>query len=103
MIKINIAPKDRKHLDFEIWEKEALKDPKLKAEYDRLEPEFAVIRAMIEARIKRNLTQAGLAERLGTTQSAISRLEKGNISPTVSFLQKLADALDSRLDIRFLQ
>jgi len=99
----SILPKDRKHLDFEVWEKEALKDPKLKAEYDRLEPEFAVIRAMIEARIKRNLTQAGLAEKLGTTQSAISRLEKGNISPTVSFLQKLADALDSRLDIRFLQ
>ena len=99
----NILPKDRKHLDFEVWEKEALKDPKLKAEYDRLEPEVAVIRAMVEARIKRNLTQAGLAEKLGTTQSAISRLEKGNISPTISFLQKLADALDSRLDIRFLQ
>lgn len=99
----NILPKNRKHLDFEVWEKEALKNPRLKAEYDRLEPEFAVIRAMIETRVKRNLTQAELAERLGTTQSAISRLEKGNISPTVSFLQKLADALDSRLDIRFLQ
>ncbi|OGM76904.1 transcriptional regulator [Candidatus Woesebacteria bacterium RIFOXYA1_FULL_40_18] len=99
----NILPKDRKHLDFDTWEKEALKDPKLRAEYDRLEPEFAVIQAMIDARIKKDLTQKELAEKLGTTQSAISRLEKGNVSPTVAFLKRLADALDSRLDIRFLR
>ena len=98
----NILPKDRKHLDFDIWEKEALKDPKLKAEYDRLEPEFAVIHAMIDARIRKDLTQKELAEKLGTTQSAISRLEGGNVNPTIGFLKKLAEALDSRLDIRFL-
>lgn len=98
----NILPKDRKHLDFDKWEQEALKNPKLKAEYDKLEPEFAVISAMIEARVKKGLTQKDLAEKIGTTQSAISRLEKGNGNPTVSFLKKLADALDSNLDIRFL-
>jgi len=58
---------------------------------------------MIDARIKKDLTQKELAEKLGTTQSAISRLEKGNVSPTVAFLKRLADALDSRLDIRFLR
>lgn len=99
----NIPPEKRKHLDFEVWEKEALKDPKLKAEYDKLEPEFAVLSAILDARMKKGLTQAKLAEKMGTTQSAISRLEKGNISPTVDFLKKLADATDSRLDIRFLQ
>lgn len=99
---INIPPEKRKHLDFEIWEKEALKDPKLKAEYDKLEPEFAVLSAIIEARMKKGLTQATLAQKMGTTQSAISRLEKGNVSPTVDFLKKLADATGSRLDIRFL-
>ena len=48
-----IKPKDRKHLDFAVWEKEALKDPALKAEYERQQPEFALIRA----RIEKDLTQ----------------------------------------------
>lgn len=100
---LNIPPEKRQHLDFEVWEKEALKYPLLKAEYDRQQPEFAVIQALIDARIKKSLTQKQLAKKMGTTQSAISRLEKGNVSPTVDFLKKLAEATDSRLDIRFLQ
>lgn len=99
----NIPSEKRKHLDFKVWENKMLKNPKFKAEYDKLEPEFAVISAMIEARTKHDLTQKELAEKMGTTQSAISRLEKGNISPTVDFLKKLAEATDSKLDIRFLQ
>ena len=100
---LNIPPEKRQHLDFEVWMKEMLKNPKFKEEYDKLEPEFAVIQALIDARIKKSLTQKQLAKRMGTTQSAISRLEKGNVSPTVDFLKKLADATDTRLDIRFLQ
>jgi ribosome-binding protein aMBF1 (putative translation factor) len=99
----NIPPEKRKHLDFDIFLKESLKDPLIKAEFDRQQPEFAVIQAMIDARVKKSLTQKQLAEKMGTTQSAISRLEKGNVSPTVDFLKKLAEATDSRLDIRFLQ
>ena len=99
---INIPPEKRKHADFEVFLKESLKDPLLKAEFDRQQPEFAVIQAMIDIRRKKDLTQKQLAEKLGTTQSAISRLEKGNINPTIGFMQKLADALGSRLDIRFL-
>lgn len=98
MIKL----KDRKHLDFEVWEKKALKDPKLKAEYDRQQPEFAVIRAIIEARIKKGATQVDLAEKIGTKQSVISRLESGRANPSVAFLKKLADALNTRLEIRFI-
>jgi ribosome-binding protein aMBF1 (putative translation factor) len=99
----NIPPEKRKHLDFDIFLKESLKDPLIKAEFDRQQPEFAVIQAIIDARVKKSLTQKQLAEKMGTTQSAISRLEKGNVSPTVDFLKKLAEATDSRLDIRFLQ
>ena len=99
---LNIPPEKRKHLDFEVWMRKMLKNPKFKEEYDKLEPEFAVIQALIDARIKKSLTQKQLAKRMGTTQSAISRLEKGNVSPTVDFLKKLADATDTRLDIRFL-
>jgi DNA-binding XRE family transcriptional regulator len=100
---IYIPPEKRQHKDFEVFLKESLKDPLLKAEFDRQQPEFAVIQAMIDIRRKKDLTQKQLAEKLGTTQSAISRLEKGNINPTIGFMQKLADALGSRLDIRFIQ
>lgn len=96
-----IKPRDRKHLDFTVWEKQALKNPEFKAEYDKLQPEFALIRAMIEARIKKGVTQKELAQRIGTKQSVISRLESGRANPSVAFLKKLAQALNSHLEIRF--
>lgn len=89
--------------NFEVWEKEKMKNPKFKAEYDRLQPEFAVIRAVIEARMKRGLTQERLAKKVGTKQSVISRLETGRGNPTLEFLQKLASALDTHLEIRFIK
>ena len=92
-----IKTKDRQHLDFEVWEKEALKDPKLRAEYDKLQPQFAILRARIEKR----LTQKELAKKIGTKQSVISRLESGRANPSVAFLKKLAQALNSRLEIKF--
>lgn len=91
----------RRHLDFDTFLKESLKDPEIKTEYDRLQPEFALIRAVIEARMRKGLTQAELAERIGTKQSVISRLEIGRANPTVSFLKKLASALHAQLEIRF--
>lgn len=96
-----IKPKNRKHLDFEVWEKEKLKDPQFKAEYDRLQPEFALIQAVINARIRKGVTQKELAEKIGTKQSVISRLEIGRANPTISFLKKLAQALNTKLEIRF--
>jgi len=89
-------------LDFKTFKKEALKDSKIKSEYERLRPEFAVISAIIEARIKKGLTQKELAKKIGTKQSVISRFESGNANPSLSFLKRLAEALDTRLDIRFL-
>lgn len=91
----------RKHLDFDVYLKEVLKNPKLKAEYDRLEPEFAVIEAILEARVKKHMTQAQLAKKIGTKQSAIARIESGNANPSIGFLQKLADALGKKLVIQF--
>lgn len=91
----------RNHLDFEIFLKESLKNPKIKAEYDRLEPEFAIIKAVIEARINKGITQEKLAKKMGTTQSAIARLESGKANPSVAFLQKMAHAINSKLEIKF--
>jgi len=96
-----IKPKDRKHLDFQVWKKEALKNPKIKAEYDRLQPEFAMIQAVIDARMKTGVTQKELAKRIGTKQSVISRLESGRANPSVAFLKRFAQALNARLEIRF--
>lgn len=96
-----IDPKNRKHLDFNTWKKQALKDSTLKAEYDKLQPEFAVIRAIIKARVSKGVTQKDLAEKIGTKQSVISRLESGKANPTLAFLKKLAKALDTRLEIHF--
>jgi ribosome-binding protein aMBF1 (putative translation factor) len=71
----------------------------LKAEYDALEPEYQVMKAAIEARSKRNLTQRELARRIGTSQANISKLERGELNPSIAFLKKLAKACDMRLTI----
>ena len=91
----------RKHLDFDDFLKESLKNPRIKTEYDRLQPEFALIEAVLKARKEKGLTQEDLAERIGTKQSVISRLEKGRANPTMAFLMKLAQALQTCLEIRF--
>ncbi|KKS76121.1 transcriptional regulator [Candidatus Gottesmanbacteria bacterium RIFCSPLOWO2_02_FULL_42_29] len=96
-----IKPRDRKHLDFSDWKKEVLKDPILKAEYDRQQPEFAVIQAILDARVKKGFTQKELAQKIGTKQSVISRLESGRANPSVTFLKRVAQALNSHLEIRF--
>ena len=97
-----INPRDRKHLDFDVWMKQALKDPKFKAEYEKQQPEFAVIEAVLKARKEKGLTQKMLAKKMKTKQSVISRLERGNANPTLSFLKKLAEAFNSKLQIRFI-
>ena len=79
--------------------KEQLKDPELKAEYDALEPEFAIIQAMIDARKTAGLTQKQLAERTGIAQADISRLENGNANPSLKTLQRLAKNHPLRADI----
>lgn len=97
-----IEPKNRKHKDFNIFLKESLKNPIFKAEYDKLQPEFAVIRAIIRARADNGISQKELAEKIGTKQSVISRLESGRSNPSVAFLKKLAQALNSHLEIKFI-
>ena len=95
-----INPKDRKHLDFEVWEKESLKNPKVRAEYERLKPRYELISAIIDARTKRGMSQETLAQKIGTKQSAIARLESGNVNPSVSFLEKVSHGLGLTLKIQ---
>ncbi|MDP2585680.1 MAG: helix-turn-helix transcriptional regulator [Candidatus Curtissbacteria bacterium] len=79
--------------------KKALKDPEFKKEYDALEVEFSIIEQVIRRRLQEGLTQKQLAERVGTKQSAIARLEGGSTNPSVAFLQKVSKALGSKLQI----
>lgn len=79
---------------------ELLKNKKVAAEYKRLEPRYQLISQLMEARIKKGLTQEELAKRVGTKQSAIARLESGNTNPSISFLEKVTKAVDSDLVIQ---
>ena len=76
-------------------------DPEYRAEYERLGPEFALARALIEARTRARLTQAELAERMATTQSVVARLESGRVCPSTRTLEKVARATRTRLRIHF--
>ncbi|KKT35742.1 MAG: Transcriptional regulator, XRE family [Parcubacteria group bacterium GW2011_GWA2_44_12] len=80
-----------------------LKDKEIKRAYDALEPEFALISALIQKRIEKGLTQRQIADRVGTRQSAISRLESGAYNPTLGFLQKVASALESELQVKLME
>jgi len=96
------ANQRKKWLTWTKHRKELMKDSEVAQAYLELQPEFAIIRKIIEARIKRGMTQAELAKRMKTRQSAISRLESGRANPSLNFLKRLAQALNFRLEIRFL-
>lgn len=79
------------------FKKQALRDKELLKEYNKLAPEFAIADAVIGKRLEKGLTQAELAEKIGTKQSAISRLESGSYNPSIHFLEKVAKALNLNL------
>jgi DNA-binding XRE family transcriptional regulator len=76
-----------------------LQDKKIKNAYDESGSEFDFIRMLIRKRIEKGLSQEELAERVGTRQSAISRLESGRYNPSFKVLRKVAQALDSEIKI----
>ena len=86
---------------FQDFLEEQLQDPDLKKEYDALEPEFAIIQAMIDARKSTGMTQQELAKRTGIAQADISKLENGNANPSIRTLQRLAAGMDMRVIIEF--
>lgn len=85
--------------NYKDFKKQLLTDKAIKKAYDELGPEFAVVRMIIKRRTERGLTQQQLASKLGTKQPVISRLEQGTFNPSVKFLQRVANALDSKLRI----
>lgn len=73
--------------------KEDLKDPEFKKEWDALESEDRIIRALVEARTEQHLTQKELALKSGVDQADISKIETGTRNPSLKILEKIADSL----------
>ena len=74
-----------------------MEDPEFREECARADDEFKLIEALVRARTAASLTQSDLARRLGTTQSAIARLEGGRVSPSFATLRRYAEATGTHL------
>ena len=88
--------------DFDKYLKEQMTDPEFKKEWDNNELEYQLMMMILKARNEQNLTQSELAERTGLRQSNISRIEKGQVLPSISTLYKIAHGLGKQLEIKFV-
>jgi DNA-binding XRE family transcriptional regulator len=79
---------------------ELLANPETRAEYEAQAEEFAMARELIAARTRAGLTQADVAERMGTTQSTVARLEGGKATPSLRSVQRYAHAIGCRAVVR---
>jgi DNA-binding XRE family transcriptional regulator len=86
--------------DIDVLMARALQNPEVKAEYDRRGPIFALVWELVEARHRAGLTQAQLAARMGTTQSAIARVENARHMPSLAMAARYAQAVGQRLDFQ---
>jgi DNA-binding XRE family transcriptional regulator len=80
------------------WQTKQLQDPEFVAVANELEPGYQIARL----RIQRGLTQTQLAEMIGTRQPSIARLENGSSVPSLSFLDRIAKALDARIELHVI-
>jgi transcriptional regulator with XRE-family HTH domain len=87
---------------FKQFKDEQMKDDRFAKEYEKIQPEMDVIRAIVDARISQNMTQKELAERTGIHQADISKLENGTRNPSVNLLKRLAEGMDMALKIEFV-
>lgn len=88
-------------VDWDDFKKELEAQPGFKEALKETELEFQVARAVIEARIKKRMTQADLAKAMNTKQSVISRVENAKTVPSLSFLKRLAQVLNASLQVQF--
>ena len=79
---------------------ELVAKPNVQAEYDALADEFAIARELISARARAGLSQAEVAQRMGTTQSVVARLESGRRPPSLRTVQRYAQAVGARAVVR---
>lgn len=80
--------------------KEILSDSEVKKAYDGLDVEYQILSDIVRIRNRNKITQKQLAKKIGTTQSALSRFEIGDVNPSLDFLKKVANALGTKLVVR---
>ena len=88
--------------DFDKYLEEQLKNPDFKKEWDDHEMEYQLTMMLMKEREAQHMTQMELAERTGIRQSNISRIEKGQASPTLATLRRIARGLGKELQVRFV-
>lgn len=88
---------------FERHKEELMMNSEFREEYEKLQPEFDVMKALVTARCDQGLTQKELSKQTGIRQSNISRIEQGKCSPTMDTLKKLAEGLGMRIQIQFVK
>jgi len=96
-----LVNKNLKALDFDDYLAEELKNKRFKKLFDEYGRQLEISYQILQLRKKKNMSQALLAKKIGTTQSNIARLENGQQNFTVNFLDKIATALDTSLEINF--
>ena len=88
--------------EFQDFLSEQLQDDEFRKEWEDIQPEMDVIRAMVDARISQNLTQKELADRTGINQADISKLENGTRNPSLKLLKRLAEGMGMTLKLEFV-
>lgn len=88
--------------EFNDFLNEQFQDDEFRKEWEDIQPEMDVIRAIVDARISQNLTQKELADRTGIDQADISKLENGTRNPSLKLLKRLADGMGMTLKLEFV-
>ena len=83
------------------YKQNKMRDFEFAKAYEEVQPEMNIIRAIIDARIAKNMTQKDLSNKTGINQSEISKLENGTRNPSIKLLQRLAEGMDMVLDVSF--
>ena len=89
----------QKWIDADVLHRQMMKDPNYRRAYEDLETEFQIARQMIEARVKKKMSQEELARKANTGQAVISRLEGMNAKPSISLLERVAKALNIKFHL----
>ena len=87
--------------DFQRYLDKQLEDTAFRKEWEALEPEYAIMQALIDARNEAGITQTELSKRTGIAQTDISKLERGNGNPSLKTLKRLAEGLGMTLELKF--
>ena len=90
------------NMDLKEYLDKQLEDEEFRKEWEEFQPELELMKQVIGERIKQNISQKELADRMGTKQANISKLENGNANPSLDFLKRLASSLGKKLEIKLV-